>query len=172
MTWSGLARPMGKNTEVGSSCGDGGSARTGATSAGVGRSAGLEVLVVGELEPLVARLEDRHGGDVLFTPHRDHVVAGDEAPERVPLRGHFGIGGRPARQHGDDRRVVVAGDEMARAHGGIVEVRRHDDDAGEGIGLDLTPGRLGERVVTTGSYGDVVDLTGDVVAEGGHAARR
>ena len=120
-------------------------ASTGATSAGVGPIRRGQVLVVGELEPLVARFEDRHGRGVLLAPHRHHVVAGHEAAQRVPLRGLVGVGGRPPAEHRDDGRVVVAGDEMTGAHGGVVEVRRDDEDAAEGGGVDLAPGRLGER---------------------------
>ena len=56
-----------------------------------------QVLVVGELEPLVPRFEDRHGRRVLLPPHGHHVVTGDEATQRIPLRGHVGIGRVGAR---------------------------------------------------------------------------
>ncbi len=55
-----------------------------------------QILVVGKLEPAVLRLQHGHRGDVLLAPHGDDVVAGDEAPQGVPLGRHLGVGGRPA----------------------------------------------------------------------------
>ncbi len=145
ITWSGLPSPMGKNTAVGSS-----SAMvapsTGATSSGRGRSSGSQVLVVGEVEPGVVRLEHGHRGHVLLAAHRHDVVAGHEPAQGVPLRGFVGIGRWPAAQHRDHRGVVVAGEQVARPHGGVVEMRGDDDDAGERARIDLAPGRLREGV--------------------------
>ncbi len=118
-----------------------------------------QVLVVGEVEPAVAGLEHRHGRDVLLAPHRHHVVAGDEPAQGVPLRRLGRVGRRPPRQHGDDRGVVVAGDEVPGAHGGVVEVRRDHDDAGERRRGRPRPRSAPRRCRSRrGSYGHVVDL--------------
>ena len=44
-------------------------------------------------------------------------------------------------------------------------MRGDDDDAGERTRIDLAPGGSANVLLTTGSYGHVVDLAGHVVAE-------
>ena len=52
------------------------------------------------------------------------VVAGDEPPERVPVRGRMRVGGWRPRHHGDDPGAGVGEQQSPRSHGGVVEVRR------------------------------------------------
>ena len=142
-TWSGLPRPMGTKTAVGS--------RSAMASRQHGRHLGRrgpigrgQVLVVGEVEPAVVRPEHLERGQILQPAGRHDVVARLEPPEGVPLRGHLGIGRGPPGQDGDHRRVGVAGQQVTGPHGGVVEVGRDDDDAAERSRIDFPPGRLGE----------------------------
>ena len=119
---------------------------TGATSAGVGRSAGARYWWSANSSHSYA--DSRTAMAAASSSRRTATTSSPatKPPERVPLRGHVGVGGRSAAQHGDDGRVVVAREEVPGSHGGVVEMRGDDEDATEGGGVDLTPGRLGERV--------------------------
>ena len=89
----------------------------------------VEVLMVAELEPVRRGAQLRERGNVLLAAQGDDVVARREAAERVPLRGRVGIRRWTSPEHGHDGAAGVSGQHVAGAHHGVVEVRRHDDDA-------------------------------------------
>ena len=138
-TWSGLARPSGSTTAVGSTASMA-AASAGATSSAVARSARREVLVVDEVEPPMFGAEDRERGEVLLAPERDDIVTGHEASERVPLGGCVGIARRSTGEHGHHGRPGVGEQQVAGAHRRVVEVRRDHDHAVERVGWEHAPG--------------------------------
>ncbi len=79
--------------------------------------------MVGEVEPVVLGAEHLERGEVLLTSHGDDVITRSEAAERVPL-GHLGrvVVGEPG-EHGAHRRAGVGQEQVAGAHGRVVEVR-------------------------------------------------
>ena len=99
-TWSGLARPMGRNTAVGAGRGDGvlqdRRHRVGGGPLARGPGTGGR----GSRATPVWPCMDVHGRPVLVPAGGHHVVAGPEAPGRVPVGHLVGIGGpagRPGR---------------------------------------------------------------------------
>ncbi len=95
--------------------------------------------MVDELQPVGLRTEHRERFGVLGAPTRDDIVAGTEAAERVPLRRWVGIARRRTAVHGDDRGSRMGQEQVPRAHGRVVEVRREHHDAFERVGREHTP---------------------------------